>query len=115
MARAQASAAPIGLEEEHGVIADICARLDGLPLAIELAAARTRAFPLTQIAARLNDRFRLLTGGSRTAPADASRRCAPSSIGATSCSSATSSASSNGSRLLPGGRDLATAEAVLRR
>ena len=48
-------------------IADICARLDGLPLAIELAAARTRAFPLDQIAARLNDRFRLLTGGSRTA------------------------------------------------
>ena len=51
----------------HGVIADICARLDGLPLAIELAAARTRAFPIAQIAARLNDRFRLLTGGSRTA------------------------------------------------
>ena len=67
VARARASAAPIGLEEEHDVIADICARLDGLPLAIELAAARTRAFPLTQIAARLNDRFRLLTGGSRTA------------------------------------------------
>ena len=49
------------------MIADICARLDGLPLAIELAAARTRAFPIAQIAARLNDRFRLLTGGSRTA------------------------------------------------
>ena len=49
------------------MIADICTRLDGLPLAIELAAARTRAFPITQIAARLNDRFRLLTGGSRTA------------------------------------------------
>ncbi len=67
VARARASAAPIGLDDEHDVIADICARLDGLPLAIELAAARTRAFPLTQIAARLNDRFRLLTGGSRTA------------------------------------------------
>jgi predicted ATPase/DNA-binding SARP family transcriptional activator len=67
LARAQASAAPIGLDDEHDAIADICARLDGLPLAIELAAARTRAFPLTQIAARLNDRFRLLTGGSRTA------------------------------------------------
>src|SRR5213076_2178953 len=36
------------------------------PLAIELAAARTRALPLQQISARLNDRFRLLTGGSRT-------------------------------------------------
>ena len=54
-------------DERRAVIADICARLDGLPLAIELAAARTRAFPLAQIAARLNDRFRLLTGGSRTA------------------------------------------------
>ncbi len=53
--------------DQHGDIVDICARLDGLPLAIELAAARTRAFPTSQIAARLNDRFRLLTGGSRTA------------------------------------------------
>ncbi len=42
-------------------------RLDGLPLAIELAAARLRTLPLAEIARRLNDRFRLLTGGSRTA------------------------------------------------
>ena len=49
------------------LIADICARLDGLPLAIELAAARSRALPIHQISSRLNDRFRLLTGGSRTA------------------------------------------------
>ena len=42
-------------------------RLDGLPLAIELAAARLRSMPVEQIAARLTDRFRLLTGGSRTA------------------------------------------------
>ncbi len=48
-------------------VAEICARLDGLPLAIELAAARTRAFPVEQLRARLDDRFRLLTGGSRTA------------------------------------------------
>jgi predicted ATPase/DNA-binding SARP family transcriptional activator len=48
-------------------IAEICSRLDGLPLAIELAAARTRAFPVHQILSRLNDRFRLLTGGARTA------------------------------------------------
>jgi predicted ATPase/DNA-binding SARP family transcriptional activator len=48
-------------------VTEICARLDGLPLAIELAAARTRAFPIDQIAGRLHDRFRLLTGGSRTA------------------------------------------------
>ena len=68
VARAQAAGAALELsDDQHGVIADICTRLDGLPLAIELAAARTRAFPITQISARLNDRFRLLTGGSRTA------------------------------------------------
>jgi predicted ATPase/class 3 adenylate cyclase len=48
-------------------IADICDRLDGIPLAIELAAARTRALSAGEIAARLTDRFRLLTGGDRTA------------------------------------------------
>jgi predicted ATPase len=68
VAHARSAGAAIELADDHdGVIADICAQLDGLPLAIELAAARTRAFPITQIAARLNDRFRLLTGGSRTA------------------------------------------------
>ncbi len=49
------------------VIARICRRLDGLPLAIELAAAQTRMLPLTELELRLQDRFRLLTGGSRTA------------------------------------------------
>ena len=48
-------------------IADICRHLDGIPLAIELAAARVRAMPVETIAARLDDRFRLLTTGSRTA------------------------------------------------
>ena len=48
-------------------IVEICARLDGIPLAIELAAARVRALPVEQIRARLDDRFRLLTGGSRAA------------------------------------------------
>ncbi len=68
VARANATGAVLALsDDDRAVIADICARLDGLPLAIELAAARTRAFPLAQISARLNDRFRLLTGGSRTA------------------------------------------------
>ena len=48
-------------------VAGVCHRLDGIPLAIELAAARVRALTVEQIAARLDDRFRLLTGGSRTA------------------------------------------------
>jgi predicted ATPase/class 3 adenylate cyclase len=49
------------------LVAHICHRLDGIPLAIELAAARVKVLSLDQIAVRLNDRFRLLTGGSRTA------------------------------------------------
>jgi predicted ATPase/DNA-binding SARP family transcriptional activator len=48
------------------VVAELCRRLDGLPLAIELAAARVRALPVTEIADRLGDRFRLLAGGGRT-------------------------------------------------
>jgi predicted ATPase/class 3 adenylate cyclase len=47
--------------------AEICRRLDGIPLAIELAAARVRAMTVEQIAARLDDRFRLLNRGDRTA------------------------------------------------
>ncbi|WP_424644110.1 BTAD domain-containing putative transcriptional regulator [Embleya sp. AB8] len=50
-----------------GAVGEICRRLDGQPLAIELAAARTRSLTPAQIASRLDDRFRLLTGGSRTA------------------------------------------------
>jgi predicted ATPase/DNA-binding SARP family transcriptional activator len=48
------------------VVAELCRRLDGLPLAIELAAARVRALPVAEIADRLEDRFRLLAGGGRT-------------------------------------------------
>ena len=48
-------------------VAQVCQRLDGIPLAIELAAARLRMLPVEQIAARLDNAFRLLTGGSRTA------------------------------------------------
>ena len=52
-------------ERNAWAIAQICSRLDGIPLALELAAARVRALPVEQIAARLDDRFRLLTGSSR--------------------------------------------------
>ena len=50
---------------DDGVIVEICRRLDGLPLAIELAAARTGVLSPTQILERLDDRFTLLTGGRR--------------------------------------------------
>src|SRR3989442_3186033 len=49
------------------MVAGICRRLDGLPLAIELAAARSHMMAVQDIDARLGDRFQLLTGGSRTA------------------------------------------------
>ncbi|MEU2827064.1 BTAD domain-containing putative transcriptional regulator [Streptomyces lavendulae] len=52
--------------DDPAAVAEICARLDGLPLAIELAAARLRLLTPRQIADRLDDRFRLLTGGART-------------------------------------------------
>lgn len=53
-------------ETNAPVVARICQRLDGIPLALELAAARVRLLSVEQIAARLDDSFRLLTGGSRT-------------------------------------------------
>ena len=53
--------------DDAGLVAEICRRLDGMPLAIELAAARVRALSLAQIVESLHDRFRLLTGGARTA------------------------------------------------
>ncbi len=54
--------------ESAPALAEICRRLDGMPLAIELAAARVRVLSVQQIAARLDDRFRLLNGGDRSAP-----------------------------------------------
>jgi predicted ATPase/class 3 adenylate cyclase/DNA-binding CsgD family transcriptional regulator len=53
-------------QNAHAVL-QVCSRLDGIPLALELAAARARVLTVEQIATRLDDRFRLLTGGSRTA------------------------------------------------
>jgi predicted ATPase len=66
--RAQAVKIDFSVTEANApAIAQICQRLDGIPLAIELAAARAKAMSAEQIASRLDDSFRLLTGGSRTA------------------------------------------------
>ena len=54
-------------DDNAATVGEICARLDGLPLAIELAAARVRALSPSEILESLHDRFRLLTGGARTA------------------------------------------------
>jgi predicted ATPase len=54
-------------DDNAAAVPEICRRLDGMPLAIELAAARVRALSLADILEGLRDRFRLLTGGSRTA------------------------------------------------
>ena len=54
-------------DDNATVVGEICARLDGVPLAIELAAARVRSLSLAEILDSLHDRFRLLTGGARTA------------------------------------------------
>lgn len=64
--RAMAAVPGFRITERNALaVTQICRRLDGVPLAIELAAARVRALPVEQIAARLDDRFRLLTGSSR--------------------------------------------------
>ena len=66
--RAAAVKPTFTLTEQNAVaVAQVCYRLDGIPLAIELAAARAKVLPVEQIADRLNDSFRLLVAGSRTA------------------------------------------------
>jgi len=62
-----AAARPGFTVDDTAALAELCERLDGLPLAIELAAAKLRTLELPQLAERLGDRFLLLTGGSRTA------------------------------------------------
>jgi predicted ATPase/class 3 adenylate cyclase len=66
--RAEAAGAAIDFAAtDANAITEICRRLDGIPLAIELAAARVTALSPTEVAAHLDERFRLLTGGRRTA------------------------------------------------
>lgn len=66
--RARASDSRFVLSDENAAaVAEICVRLDGIPLAIELAASRTSALDVHSLARKLGDRFSLLTGGARTA------------------------------------------------
>jgi predicted ATPase len=65
-ARTQGTGLPVD-EQTFPLVVSVCSRLDGLPLAIELAAARLRSMSLGSLHDRLGQRFRLLTGGSRTA------------------------------------------------
>jgi predicted ATPase/class 3 adenylate cyclase len=66
--RARANGVALAVDEQAGPAAvSVCRRLDGMPLAIELAAARLRSMSLAELHDRLDQRFRLLTGGSRTA------------------------------------------------
>jgi predicted ATPase/transcriptional regulator with XRE-family HTH domain len=66
--RAQAVDHNFALTEKNAsTVADLCRRLDGIPLAIELAAARMNLLSVTSLIERLGDRFRILTGGERTA------------------------------------------------
>ncbi len=68
--RAAAQGVPLDVDEDTaGVAGRICRRLDGIPLAIELAAARLRGMSAAELEARLDGRFALLTGGSRARPA----------------------------------------------
>ena len=87
-------------DENAPIVAEICRRLDGIPLAIELAAARVNHVIGESARGELDDRFRILTGGERRRCRD-SRRCARRSIGVTICYLRRSSVSSNGSRSSP--------------
>ena len=75
--RARAASDTFSLTDENApIVADICRRLDGIPLAIELAAARVKMLSPQQLRERLDERFRVLTGGEprrAAAPTDAAR------------------------------------------
>ena len=66
--RARAVRPDVDWQTVEPAVAHVCRRLDGIPLALELAAARTRSLSVDEIAGHLDDRFRLLTGGARDLP-----------------------------------------------
>lgn len=69
-ARAQAAGGELTITQENvAAVVELCRRLDGIPLAIELAAVRLRSMGLEQVVARLSDRFHLLVGGNAAGPA----------------------------------------------
>src|SRR5947208_2144732 len=75
VARARAAAASFEMTPRNAPsIAQVCRQLDGIPLAIELAAARVRAMPVEMIAGRLDDRFRLLPASRRNSQAGSPTR-----------------------------------------
>jgi predicted ATPase/DNA-binding CsgD family transcriptional regulator len=92
-------------------VAGVCQRLDGIPLAIELAAARVRVLSVKQILARLDDRFRLLTTGPRVAPVRHRTLAAALDWSYGLCSAAEQALWARGS-VFAGGFDLEAAEAV---
>jgi hypothetical protein len=84
-----AERAGLELNGDEPAVAAICARLDGLPLAIELAAARVKVLPPAMLLERLEQRLPLLTSGARDAPSG-NEHCARRSPGATTCSTSAS-------------------------
>ena len=80
--RAQTTNPTFALSVDNGqAVAEVCRRMDGLPLAIELAAARTRILSVEALLSRLEHTLDVLTGGGATSPS-VSRPCAPPSPGA---------------------------------
>jgi predicted ATPase len=101
--RGTSASSEFKLTVENGPwVAEICRRLDGIPLAIELAAARLRAFSVRQIAERLDDRFRLLISSERTAPLR-HQTLEAAWTGVTSCCPSTSRSCFKGCRSLQAG------------
>ena len=110
--RARAVAPDFVLTEHNApAVAELCARLDGLPLAIELAAARVKVLSPHALLARLDHRFALLSRDARDAPSGCAR-CATPSPGATTCSARRSKRLFRRLSVFAGGFSLAAAEAV---